>query len=81
MRTFYSSGANCTVSAYEDVTVPAGTFQAYRIDWTGKTPDVVSGTFWYAPSVKTTVRANLERTTRHYLGPAKTTYELLTVPK
>lgn len=48
--------AKYSVEAFEDVTVPAGTFKAYRIEVqrvTGRLQESRgSHTYWYAPSVK-----------------------------
>lgn len=51
--------ADCTVAAREQVTVPAGSFEAYRIEcegiWTPVSREPLSGRFseitWYAPAV------------------------------
>jgi hypothetical protein len=48
--------AKYSIEAFEDVTVPAGTFKAFRIEVqrvTGKRQEpLASHTYWYAPSVK-----------------------------
>jgi len=47
--------ANVTVESYEQVTVPAGSFPAFRVyykDGFGRAPYI----YWYAPSVKNWVR-------------------------
>ena len=80
-RTFNGVKYNYTISSFENVTVPAGTFQAYRIDYSPSIPGGSFGSRWYAPSTKTTVRSTNERGAGHYLGAGKTLTELLTVPK
>jgi hypothetical protein len=54
--TDYEKGANFTgvgsyyrVTGYEDVTVPAGTFKAYRVEGTPGANESVTRTAWYAP--------------------------------
>ena len=54
--------ARCKVEAYEDVTVAAGTFKAFKISrtWNRYEPQVESFNYsevlWFAPAVKTTVK-------------------------
>lgn len=43
--------AQWTVAAYEDVTVPAGTFKAFRIERIPGANTIYVATRWYAPSV------------------------------
>jgi hypothetical protein len=63
--------ADCTVAAREQVTVPAGSFEAYRIEcegiWTPVSREPLSGRFseitWYAPAVHWWVKQTvLDRT-------------------
>jgi hypothetical protein len=69
----YSNGsgyfqAECRVIGFEKVTVPAGTFDSYKIDCSGYWNNVFgntangsfSETFWYAPSVKRNVKSYYE---------------------
>lgn len=65
------------VAAYEDVTVPAGTFKAFRLEGSPGTNNATQITFWYAPDVKLTVKHVFERTSGHYLGYGKFTTELI----
>jgi hypothetical protein len=69
------------VAAYEDVSVPAGTFKAFRIEQTPGMNEAVNITSWYAPDAKMVVRTIFQRTSDHYLGSGQTTTELLTLPK
>ena len=39
------------VAAYEEVTVPAGTFMAFRVDMTAASYDGPEVSYWYAPAV------------------------------
>ncbi|MBI3030964.1 MAG: tetratricopeptide repeat protein, partial [Candidatus Rokubacteria bacterium] len=62
------------VEAYEDVTVPAGTFRAFTL--TGRS-SVANWTIWYAPGLKLIVKEVQERNATHFLGPAKIVTELV----
>ena len=80
----YSSGPDVRyhkVIGYEDVSVPAGTFKAFRIEQTPGQNDAVSSTIWYAPDVRTAVKVISRREAYHYLGPTQFTTELLELPK
>jgi hypothetical protein len=59
------------VTAYEDVTVPAGTFKTFKVEGT----NVYAARLveWYAPELKTSVKSRLERLPDHYLGPLANT--------
>lgn len=66
-----------TVAAYEEITVTAGTFKAFRLE---STPGVGSGvrkTLWYAPEIYLFVKRVSERGPNHFLGPGKDTFELV----
>ncbi|PWU23918.1 MAG: hypothetical protein C5B48_07765 [Candidatus Rokuibacteriota bacterium] len=69
--------SNWEVEAFEDITVPAGTFKAFRLRWTPGTNEAARGTLWYAPDVKLVVRKVDERLRGHYLGPGTSTSELV----
>jgi hypothetical protein len=69
-----------TVAAYEDVTVPAGTFKAFRIE-IGGAGTATHSTFWYAPVAKAVVKNSFQKSGSYYLGAGQTTTELLTTPK
>lgn len=51
----YSTPVTITVAAYEKVTVPAGTFDAFRIE-ERKADDPAPRIRWWAPAVATTVK-------------------------
>jgi hypothetical protein len=63
------------VTAYEDVTVPAGTFKTFKVE--GTNVYATRLVEWYAPELKTSVKSRLERLPDHYLGPGKFTTELI----
>ncbi len=65
------------VAAYEDVTVPAGTFKAFRMEGSNPWAKI---TQWYAPEEKLVVKHVLERFGSNYLGSGKETTELLEYP-
>jgi hypothetical protein len=69
------------VAAYEDVTVPAGTFKAFRIEQTpGSGYSADSSTYWYAPAVKVIVKAEYSSPNYSLEGWTRRTYEFLTIP-
>jgi hypothetical protein len=45
-----------TVEAEETITVPAGTFRAFKIVWRNKNTDAMLTEMWYAPDVKQWVK-------------------------
>ncbi|MEJ5991557.1 hypothetical protein WG902_16250 [Ramlibacter sp. PS3R-8] len=57
------------VEAYEDVTVPAGTFKAYRFRWTDSTGTI--NTDWYSPDVQLFVKRIQERSAQYPQGPGR----------
>ena len=63
------------VIAYEDVTVPAGTFKTFKVE--GTDVDGVQLVVWYAPKLHTVVKSIFERLPYHYLGSGKFTSELI----
>jgi hypothetical protein len=65
------------VTAYEDVTVPAGTFKALRLESSPGTNNATQETLWYAPDARLVVKRIYERTSGHYLGYGKFTTELV----
>ena len=77
--TFFNQSRRMRVAAFEDVTVPAGTFKAFRIE-SGQFTDASESKYWYAPSIKLVVKTVSQRHANHYLGVGNTTTELLTVP-
>jgi len=91
-RAWPPAKARIQVAALEDVTVPAGTFHAFRIELEGGIDSGASGsrahepgfrshnTYWYAPAPKTIVRSVIERYGDNYLFAGWTVTELLSVP-
>ena len=71
----------CQATAYEDVTVPAGAYKAFKIECQPGTNDAAYRTYWYAPDLKLIVKYIFQRTSSHYLGSGTFTTELLTVPQ
>lgn len=66
-----------TVEAFEEVTVPAGTYRAFQLR---SSPGVNSGVekvLWYAPDIHLFVKRVSERARNHYLGPGKDVFELI----
>lgn len=78
-RRYIGVRPNRRVEAYEDVTVPAGTFKAFRIQTSPGVGFVNSSTDWYAPEVKLIVRTIYHGSNRN--GILNTRIELLTRPK
>ncbi len=82
------------VVALENVAVPAGTFQAFRIEYRGGLGTDSSGsrhtpglpgieshdTYWYAPAARLVVKSVVERIGTNYRGAGRTTTELLGMP-
>lgn len=68
------------VESYEEVKVPAGTFQTFKIVREARTFKV---TFWYAPSVGISVKRQIERTADNPLGYGRILAELIeySIPK
>lgn len=64
------------VEAYEDVTVPAGTFKTFRVsnETSNSSSKLVS---WWSPDLGISVKQVFERTSKHYLGAGKRETELL----
>jgi hypothetical protein len=63
------------VEAYEDVTVPAGTFKAFKI----KSSDTLGNenTIWIAPELGIFIKQHLVRTAKHSAGPGTRQTELI----
>lgn len=62
------------ITAYEDVTVPAGTFKTFKVEGTDGGVQLV---VWYAPKLNIHVKSSFERLPGHYLGAGKFTSELI----
>lgn len=86
----YSNGSGfiqgeCSVAAIEKVTVPAGTFDTYKIDctgfWTNVFGSTATGNFketiWYAPTAKRLVKSYYENRNSSNRISTKETTELL----
>jgi len=69
--------ATWKVEAYEDVTVPAGTFQAFRLRSTPGKNNEGYLTIWYAPQIKLIVKRVFERTSWSIRGYGKSVTELI----
>jgi len=67
------------VETYEKVTVPAGTWDAFRIT-SMHVEGTSSSTIWYAPDLKLIVKRINETTARHSSGVTKTLYEITEYP-
>ena len=64
------------VAAFEKITVPAGTFNAYRLEWVNSQGE--SETRWVAPSEGIpTVKRHVERVASHPQGPGVLDAEML----
>jgi hypothetical protein len=63
------------VTAYEDVTVPAGSWKAFKIE--SESGSNAFSTIWYAPAVKLTVKRINETTIGHPMGRTKLLYEMI----
>ncbi len=63
------------VEAYEDVTVPAGTFKAFKITWSESTGN--ENIYWVSPELGITVKSILTRTAKNSAGPGRRETELV----
>lgn len=64
-----------TVQAYEDVTVPAGTFKAFRILYTDSMG--VESLSWYCPDAAAWVKIQIKRSSKFPAGPGTQDLDLL----
>lgn len=71
--------ADWKVEALEDVTVPAGTFKAFRLQSSPGANNATNITVWYAPEKHVVVKRVFERTFYHYLGAGTRTIELVSL--
>jgi hypothetical protein len=62
------------VEAYEDVTVPAGTFKAFRISFSS---NGARDTYWFAPELGIFAKQVLTRTDKSGYGPGRREVELV----
>jgi hypothetical protein len=63
------------VEAYEDVTVPAGKFKAFKISSTSSLGD--EGFTWFSADLGIFVKQSLRRTGQHAQGPGTREIQLL----
>ena len=82
MMTLFPSGTAIPVESewrvhdFEDVTVPAGTFKAWKLSWKDSTGE--SETRWISPAQGiATVKRHVERTASHPQGPGVLDAELI----
>ena len=69
---------SCTVPAYEKVTVPAGTFDAFRVECTSSADS--QDTFWVSPAVHPFLKSRSVRGPKNPFGPGTQETELLKAP-
>ncbi len=62
------------VTAYETVTVPAGTYEAFKLEGRSYATRL---TVWYAPSIHLEIKRITERSKAHYRGPGTSTTTLI----
>ena len=65
------------VLAYEEVTVPAGTFMAFKVATTRVQDDTWYETNWYAPEAAVNVKSVWGRTSKNGYGPMEGMWELV----
>jgi hypothetical protein len=63
------------VEAYEDVTVPAGTFKAFKISWSESIGN--ENVYWISPELGITVKSILTRTAKWSTGPGRRENQLV----
>ena len=56
------------VTAYEEITVPAGTFMAYRVEIVGSQCDCYTDTLWFAPEIGQLVKGLWSRNSKNGYG-------------
>ena len=78
--TFRGASEPVTIESYEEVKVPAGKFQTFKIVREARTFKVTN---WYAPSIGMSVKRQIERTADDRLGYARFLAELIeySIPK
>ena len=67
------------VVAYEEVTVPAGRFMAFKVEATGSSSGDTSEVIWYSPDVGAFVKGMWGRTAQNGYGPLEGAWELVSV--
>ena len=68
----------CTVAAFEKVTVPAGTFDTFRVECAASNDS--QDTYWVAAALHPFVKTHLVRGPKHPSGPGTQDTELLKLP-
>jgi hypothetical protein len=63
------------IEAYESVTVPAGTFKAFRIAWSEDNGN--DNVYWVSPDLGIVVKSILTRTSKSAAGPGQRVNELV----
>lgn len=63
------------VEAFEDVTVPAGTFKAFKVKTSSTLGD--DNVNWFSPELGIFVKSSLKRTAKHSAGPGTREIELV----
>jgi hypothetical protein len=68
---------NQRIEAYEDVTVPAGTFKAFRV----RSSDTLGNenTIWISPEIGIFLKQSLRRTEKHAQGPGTREMEVVSI--
>jgi hypothetical protein len=66
------------VESYEDVTVPAGTFKAFKVNYSDTTGSETVQ--WMSPELGIFVKRTEKRTTKHPAGPGTRESQLVTQP-
>lgn len=69
---------SCTVPAYEKVTVPAGTFDAFRVECSSSADS--QDTYWVSGAVHPFLKSKSVRGPKNPMGPGTQETELLRVP-
>ncbi len=63
------------VEAYEDVSVPAGTYKAFKISWSESVGN--ENVYWFSPELGIVVKSILVRTAKNSAGPGRRENELV----
>ena len=63
-----------SVEGFEDVTVPAGTFKAYRLRATDNLGN--ENVTWFSPDLRIFIKRDLQRTDKHPQGPGRREFVL-----
>lgn len=71
--------ADFEVQAYEEVTVPAGQYMAFKVANVGSTSNDYYETIWYSPDLGATVKILFGREAQNGYGPLEGVWELVSV--